>query len=63
MVGEEGDTGPTGQKVLIVNKFHPRELEARVTGCELTFQSSFQGDTGFMGIPGMPGETGEDVRE
>ena len=63
MAGEEGETGTTGQKVLIMNKLHPCELQARVKECELTLQSSFQGDTGFMGISGMPGEPGEDVRE
>jgi len=63
MAGEEGETGTTGQKVLIINKLLPRELQARVKECELTLQFSFQGDTGFMGISGMPGEPGEDVRK
>ena len=39
------------------------ELNPRVTECKLTLQIPFQGDTGFMGITGMPGETGEDVRK
>jgi len=63
VAGEEGDTGTTGQKVLIINKLHSRELNRRVTECKLTLQIPFQGDTGFMGITGMPGETGEDVRK
>ena len=61
MDGEEGETGTTGQKVLIINELRPRKLQARVTEGELTLQSSSQGDTGFMGIAGMPGEPGEDV--
>ena len=51
MAGEEGETGTTGQKVLITNKQHQRELQARVTKCELILQSSFLGRYWIYGDP------------